>query len=155
MSLATFLLLGVALPLWGSSQDTMEAQGFAAMPGDGDQKGVAMRRRDTAPRLGAVEVLASLRATYLDALMLQTKCSPEQLAGALKTVAYCKEKKGEYRCEPKDPTNPFVARVCGSSIMLWKEGDLETLRQVNLGCQLAQSMYKEAREAKPHAGSRP
>jgi hypothetical protein len=155
MSPATFLLLGIALPLWGSSQGSMEAQGFSVMPGDGDQKGVAMRRRDAAPRLGAVDVLASLRATHLDALMLQTKCSPEQLADALKTVTYCKEMKGEYLCEPSEPTNPFVARVCGRSIMLWMEGDPETLRQVNLGCQLAQSMYKEAQEAKPDAGRRP
>ncbi len=155
MSPATFLLLGIALPLWGSSQGSMEAQGFCAMPGDGDQKGVAMRRRDTAPSFGTVDVLASLRASHLDALMLQTKCSPEQLATALKTVAYCKEKKGEYRCEPKETTNLFVARVCGSTIMLWKEGDPETLRQVNMGCQLAQSMYKEAQEVKPDIGARP
>jgi len=106
-----------------------------------------MKRRDVTSRVGTVDATAFLREIGLDTLILRTTCSPEQLVDALKTVIYCKEKKGEYRCEPKEPTNPFVARVCGNMIMLWNDSDPETRRQVDMGCELSQKLYERDQKA--------
>jgi hypothetical protein len=154
MSTATVLLLGLALPLWGSERPDMEANGFKYV-GGADPQGLGVQKTASSPQLGEVTIIASLFHGRVDTFIVRTECSPERLTAALKTVPCCNERRGEYRCSPKEPTNPFAAKVCGNTIILWKEGDPETLRQANLGCRLAQEIYRREQEAKPDAGNRP
>lgn len=148
------VFLGLSLPIWGLNRGDLEAQGFKLSMTD-DPRALGMDKKSSSQQLGEVSIMGILFPDRLEGFILDTKCSPEQLTAALKTVTYCKEKKGEFHCGPKEPTNPFAAKVCGSAIMLWKEGNPETLRQVNMGCQLGQDLYRRAQEAKPDAGTHP
>jgi hypothetical protein len=78
MSAATVLLLGLALPLWGSEQPAIEAHAFRYM-GGADPQGLGVQKTDSSPQLGDVTILASLFHGRLVTFLLQTKCSPEQL----------------------------------------------------------------------------
>jgi hypothetical protein len=152
MNSAIVMILGVTLPLWGSSRAQLEAQGFRVRieePG-----GVSMWKREKLASLGPMLVHALLFEDKMDMVAIETERPPEQLATSLKAETYCSVDAEKYSCKPKaGGIPPFAARVCGNTVFLWLDSDPEAARQVSMGCSLAENAFRRGQQTKREAGT--